>query len=775
MPIYCRVKLLASALLLASLMAIALATPAPANDETPRQVVNSARSVVTDIDNALKGDNLSDSELARLRELNDPLVARLQGVILDLAPRLEASRRRLIELTPKTTETTNASDQLTDEQKAEQAKHDTLDADLRTARALLLQTDEDAARIGSARRELFAKQTFARSSSVLSPFLWIEFGRETPRNASIIFSVVSEWARGLEQRLSVGQVAGFLTLTLVLVGMVMPARWIASRVTARDAKGPPPNRLRRALAAAGTTLVLAGLPLALLGAFSYSLDFFDISDPQMQGFFDAALDGLRLIALANAFGRGLLAPGEGHWRLFSLGERATALIFRFLMFTAAVWAAERLLEAVAEATASLDIAVASRALGATLIGLAGAGTLQRVVDPQHAPPPGRDPWAPARTLAWAFVAILVGAAGLGYIAFAAFLVNQTLFVCAVGGSLYLADALVQESAEQFLKPQTAFGRGLMTIIGLSRDTMEQIVVIAQGFARLAALVTAIVVAFAPLGLPSQDIASTARTAYFGVTIGGVTISLSTLIAAAFVFVVGVVATRAAQNWLSDRYLPRTRLDPSVSHSISAITGYVGLVIALMLAGGRLGLDMGQFTIVAGALSVGIGFGLQGIVNNFVAGLILFWERRIRVGDWVVVGSEEGFVRRINARATEIETFERSTLIVPNSTLVTTPVKNWILSDRVARVLVALNVDFAADPEKVRELLIASARAQNLVLAIPAPLVVFKEIGDWALKFELVCYVDDALIAYKVQSELNFDILKRLRETEVKIAAPYPRA
>ena len=139
-----------------------------------------------------------------------------------------------------------------------------LDADLRTARALLLQTDEDAGRIGSARRELFARQTFARLSSVLSPLLWIELGHETPRNASIVFHIVSEWARGLEQRLSIGQVAGFLTLTLVLIGMVMPSRWIASRVTARDLKGPPPTRLRRALAAAGTTLV-AGLPLALLG------------------------------------------------------------------------------------------------------------------------------------------------------------------------------------------------------------------------------------------------------------------------------------------------------------------------------------------------------------------------------------------------------------------------------------------------------------------------------------------------------------------------------
>ena len=189
----------------------------------------------------------------------------------------------------------------------------------------------------------------------------------------------------------------------------------------------------------------------------------------------------------------------------------------------------------------------------------------------------------------------------------------------------------------------------------------------------------------------------------------------------------MAATRALQNWLSSRYLPRTRLDAGVSNSIRTIVGYVGVLVALAVSGAQLGLDFQKLAIVAGALSVGIGFGLQSIANNFVSGLILLWERGIRVGDWVVVGADQGFVRRINARATEIETFDRGTLIVPNATLVGGPVKNWMHADRTGRIVVAVNVAFESDLETAREILIAAAKAQDSVLAIPAPLVLFSRV------------------------------------------------
>ena len=310
------------------------------------------------------------------------------------------------------------------------------------------------------------------------------------------------------------------------------------------------------------------------------------------------------------------------------------------------------------------------------------------------------------------------------------------------------------------------------MVGLRRETLDQLVVLIQGLARLAALVAALAVILRPFGLPAQDLAATLRAAYFGFNVGGVTISIYSLLAAAVLFLLGFVATRAAQNWLGERFLPRTRLDAGVSNSIRTIVGYVGVIAALMIAGARLGLDLEKFALVAGALSVGIGFGLQGIVNNFVSGLILLWERGIRVGDWVVVGPDQGFVRRINARATEIELFDRATLIVPNTTLVTGAVKNWMYADRLARIIVAVNVAYESDPEAVRELLIAAAKAQEQVLSIPAPLVLFSEFGDWALKFQLVCFVDDPVMAERIKSELNFDIFRRMREAGLRI--PYPK-
>ena len=231
--------------------------------------------------------------------------------------------------------------------------------------------------------------------------------------------------------------------------------------------------------------------------------------------------------------------------------------------------------------------------------------------------------------------------------------------------------------------------------------LAQIAVVVQGVARLALIVIAAAAVLEPWGVQSQDWFSSLRAAYFGFAVGGVTLSLSSMLAAAIVFGVALFATRLVQSWLSDRLLPETRFDPGVSNSISTIFGYVGGAVAVLLAASQIGLDMQRLAIVAGALSVGIGFGLQSIANNFVSGLILLWERSIRVGDLVVVGADQGFVRRINARATEIETFDRATLIVPNSNFVTNVVKNWVHTDRIGRIIVAINVAYESDVEAVR--------------------------------------------------------------------------
>ena len=184
----------------------------------------------------------------RLRAANDPLAVGLQAVIVDLSPRLEASAKRLAELTPKSKEPA-VSDSASSELAAEKQKHDALDADLRSAKAMLLQIDDIGSRIGAMRRDLFARQTFARSSSLLSPLLWIDLAREAPNDAGAIAAHFSDWLRALSARLSLSAGLGFLAVMLAIVALAAPLNWITRRVIARDSAGQP-DRFRRALGAA---------------------------------------------------------------------------------------------------------------------------------------------------------------------------------------------------------------------------------------------------------------------------------------------------------------------------------------------------------------------------------------------------------------------------------------------------------------------------------------------------------------------------------------------
>jgi potassium-dependent mechanosensitive channel len=739
---------------------------------SPQQHLDAVRATLVEIDASFRNPDLADSDLLRLRAENDPLASEAQAVIAELAPRLDASTKRLAELTPKPGDTAPANDTAASEYAAEKAKHDSLDADLRTARALALQVDDNNARIGAARRQLFARQTFERSSSLLSPVLWGGVARETPGDLATISGVVRDWVNSVARRITHYQTLQLLALGLGILASILPMRWVTRRVIARDPEIAAPSRLRRALAAIWTSLVLVCLPLFGLGIVSYALDAFDVSDPRLQGIQQAFFDGLRLMFVSNGLARGLLAPGQRPWRMVALNDRIAALLFRFWLIVAVIVALEKLIEPAADAVASLNIAVAARAVGGALVALSMASTMRLIVAaaPTAATAsPSKWGWGPP--IGWLLIAIITVALLTGYIAFATFVIEQMIWIVSLASVLYLVAIVIKQGTEAALQPDASLGRSLMIAIGLKREALEQVIVLIQGFSRIALSVTAILAILAPWGIQSQDMFGSLRAAYFGFKVGDLTISVSSLLMSVGVFVFGILVTRAVQNWLVSDYLPRTRLDAGLNNSIKTIFGYVGFVVALFLGFAQMGLDFQKLTIVAGALGVGIGFGLQSIVNNFVSGLILLWERGIRVGDWILVGAEEGFVRRINARATEIETMDRSTLIVPNATLVSGIVKNRVHSDRVGRIIIALNVRFESDPDAVREILIEVARAQDLILKIPAPLVLFQEFADWALKFELICFVDEVEMAGKVKSEMNFDLHRRLKEAAILMAYP----
>ena len=741
--------------------------------ETHALDLDHARAALTAIEAALRDKNLTDGDLQRLHAENDPLALALQGAVADLTPRLAASAKRLAELTPKSGEAAPTTDVAAKELESEKKRHDTLDANLRAARAMLLQSDDLNTRISAARRQLFAQRTFAQSSSILSPKLWTAVWGEVPVDIEVMRGLIANWLDAVGERLTLAEKIEMAAGVIALALAATPLGWFARRFVYRDPGESAPSRLRRALAAAWIFLIFAALPLGGLGVLAGALDSFNLSDPSMQGVIDAAFAAARVLIAVNALGRGVLAPGRPTWRLIPMSDRSAAIVYRLAMAIAAIWAVERLIEPAADAVASLNIAVAARGVGAVFAALAIAYALRQLgSQPTGAQgSPQNEVWPPLRTLGWAAALIMFAAALTGYVAFATFLVNQAIYLSVVGSALTIADIIAQDGTEAILRPDAPIGARVLAMAGLRRNVLAQIVVVLQGVARLVVLVVAVAAVLKPWGVQSQDMFGALRSAYFGFSIGGVTLSLSSLIGAGVVFAVAVFFTRLIQDWLGSRLLPQTRLDAGVRNSVRTIFGYVGVIVAALLAGAQIGLDVQKVALIAGGLSVGIGFGLQTIANNFVSGLILLWERSIRVGDWVVVGAEQGFVRAIKARATEIETFDRGSLIVPNSNLVSGVVKNWVHNDRVGRIVVSVNVAYESDLDKVRDLMIAAAKAQDQVLAIPAPTVLFAEFGDWALKFNLICFVDNIELGERTRSDINFEILRRMREAGLRIAYP----
>ena len=260
---------------------------------------------------------------------------------------------------------------------------------------------------------------------------------------------------------------------------------------------------------------------------------------------------------------------------------------------------------------------------------------------------------------------------------------------------------------------------------------------------------------------------------FGFEVGQFKISLARILLGIGLFIALVLATRLFQRWLKDNVLRPSNLDAGIVHSIDTVIGYLGTVLAVLLAISYAGFDVTNFAIVAGALSVGIGFGLQSIVNNFVSGLILLIERPVKVGDWIVVGGDEGNVRKISVRSTEIETFDRSSVILPNADLITGRVKNWTLRDAVGRLKLTINVALDSDFDEVKRLLLKIAAANRGVLQYPKPFVVIEQFLDHAATISLNVFVGDVNLGGSVRTDLAIAMVNTLRGANIRIPNPDP--
>lgn len=258
---------------------------------------------------------------------------------------------------------------------------------------------------------------------------------------------------------------------------------------------------------------------------------------------------------------------------------------------------------------------------------------------------------------------------------------------------------------------------------------------------------------------------------FGFKVGGINISLIAILTGLVVFVVSLTLVRMFRRRLSENLLARINIDEGIKHSLVSGVSFIGFIISVILAISAMGVDLSNLAVIAGALSVGIGFGLQDIIKNLVSGIIILFERPFKVGDWVILAGEEGKIKQINIRSTELETWTKRSVIIPNATLISSSLVNLTHGNNWQRQSIFVGVSYDADVEKVTALLIECARSNKRVTKVPAPVVLFKDFGASSLDFELRFHVTDVRTDFVASSEIRYTILQRFREEGIEIAYP----
>ncbi|NJM30540.1 MAG: mechanosensitive ion channel family protein [Rhizobiales bacterium] len=369
---------------------------------------------------------------------------------------------------------------------------------------------------------------------------------------------------------------------------------------------------------------------------------------------------------------------------------------------------------------------------------------------------------------WLLLGIAALALIFGYIALGNFIAGQIFNTSVVIAILFMLHHLADAAVNAAINPLSRFGRALRRISGFGERGIERVGLLFRTGVDILLVLAGLPLLLLQWTVTWVDFGSFANSALFGFKIGNINVSLWSVLLAVLILFIGWALTRIVIRWLDRRILAETRIDKGVQDSVRKTATYVGYLLAAVFALTAAGIDFTNFALIAGALGVGIGFGLQAIVNNFISGLILLAERPIRVGDWIVLGAGEGIVKRINVRSTVIETFDNCSIIVPNLQLIAEPVKNWTHDDTIGRFMVAVQATYDTDEELVKDTLLELARSHPKVLTFPEPNVTLARFGGFGIEYELRGNVADVFEAAPVASELRFALLKIFREKGIVI-------
>ncbi|NVP57168.1 DUF3772 domain-containing protein [Mycoplana rhizolycopersici] len=743
----------------------------PINDANQR--VNKARDQLAALRRQIEEARSSEPKLAELKQQVEQVGRGALDASVSTRQRFNEIKARQDELGPVPAEGQPAESEMIKEERARLSdERAAINSIIGNAEALSIEATQLANQITEMRRTLFTETLFERTK--VTPEVFQDAVSAGANEGTDLHRTVGGWFRfvwNFKRESLLAAVALSLVVGLLLYSI---GHRVAGPFIQRNKLIEKPHYITRLMVAFWSITI----PTLAVGAFAfacYSLLFsFNVLRPDITPMVSSLLGVCVGLYFVSALSRAVLAPKRPAWRLVSVSNRGAQRLERSIFAMALANALDYFLGAVSVALGSavvLTVAksmIASIVIGLILIWISFIRPMLRAGDDPASE--GR-PWPRALTMVLMLTGFgLIALTVIGYVGLARFIATQIVVTGAILVTMYIGILSGRAIGAQGAFAQTYLGQRLAERYQLNEVVLDQ--------AGLAASL-GIYMIVALLGLPSillqwgfqiGDIESWAYRIFTEIRIGSISISIVGIVAGLLLFVVGLVVTRWFQRWLDGTIMVRSHVDPGVRNSVRTAVGYAGVGLAGLIGISAAGINLSSLALVAGALSLGIGFGLQNIVSNFVSGLILLAERPFKVGDWVVAGTTEGFVKRISVRATEIETFQRQTIIVPNSVLINGQVGNWTHRNKLGRIEIPVSVFSGNDPRRVTEILLDVA-GQQAVLRNPEPTVTFLNFSAATLDFEVRAFVADVLTAGTVKTEMRAAILERLREEEIALAGP----
>ena len=651
-------------------------------------------------------------------------------------------------------------------------------ADIDTAIAQARLNEVDANRqlndVLKSQRSSFLSGVLTPSRSAFAPALWNDIGQSISSAHQKFFSHFSQWKTS---RLKLGtlyaekyRVLGLLIIFLPIVALF---RLWARKFGIKKLYSSAPTSLHR-YSSLAFQIILNIVPIVIgLGLIYQALISTDFVNTNYQPALRITIWSILLVSTSNAVAAGLFNTGNSAWRIIPLSDKSSKTAHKISILSVSLISLGWTVTSISKINPELTHITSAASIFISLvlswlIFVAAMKTEWRLM-PERAEeisPAAIKRWSTLKKVAPPVIVLIIAALLLGYLNLAYFIVVRVvLFIGLLLGVWLIRKYLITSI--------NTIDQNISSKISSAKSSSRQAMLFWAGiFIDGFILVSLIPILLLALGADTYSVRTGMLDAFTGITIGKFTISIADILGAMVIFFVILFVTRFLQRTLDIRLFEKSGADIGFRNSFRTLLGYLGLIIAIFAAVGVVGLDLSNLAIIAGALSVGIGFGLQSIVNNFVSGLILLFERPVKVGDWVVTTSGEGVVKQISVRSTEIETFDRASIIVPNSELISSSVTNWTHKNKIGRVVIPIGIAYGSDAKHVRQLLLDTASKHPRVLKSPAPFVYFKEFGDSSLDLELRVFIQNVSDGVLIKNDLRFDILDVFRTEKIEI--PYPQ-